>query len=783
MPNAIARSLGTVKRFWVFVSLGSVAQVCQIVLLRELLTLAEGTELTIAFVLGAWLIFTAIGSVAGSGGRISRCADWLFAARRTPQTTASLALLYGALSCVLAICVAGELFALRHARLWLGLPPGEPLSVGQWLIVATLALFPICVILGAQFVIAATLTQVPSLVYIAESVGAIVAGMLLSLVLFYWLDHTALLALFLSAHLLSSLGLLWQLGVSRFVHTIMFSGIASGLLISAPFGEHYTQYRFWQSLAPLRGTLRLTTSPYGTVALVSVDGQYSIYQNGQLLFTLPDEGDVASLVHLILLQHPRPSRVLVIGGVGGWVQAVLKHPTVTLVDWVELDPTVPRLLLHMLPPSERQVFSDPRLVRHTADGRAFVRRIRHPYDVIMVVAGDPTTAALNRYYTREFFNAVFNALTPGGIFALHGLREPPMGFGAFYLARNHCVYTTMRSAFCSVFVIPSHPLTLLGRCPGPENYPITLHEPTLLQRAAERGLSTETLNFPPLTDLVQVERVTYELTTGLPFNPLEREKAKPPRSRRLNTDANPTVFFLSSLLWVRMSSEPLAKLLEAVARCPWWGMGLLLTLAVTGTGQILRRRQPHALPLIAVALIGAVGMATEISILLSFQSLFGTLYHQVGLLFALFMSGLAVGAGVADRIIVADRALTKLLALTGVVVAAWWGCSWLLERLPAFVSASLCGISMLVIGGLVGAAFPLTLRTLQQKGAETPQATGLTYACDLVGGAVGAFLLGAIMLPLYGTTFLLGISTFLCLLLAVLMEREQRGSKINDGSR
>ena len=172
MPNAATRSLATVKRFWVFVALGSTAQACQIVLLRELLTLAEGTELTIAFVLGAWLVFTAVGSAAVSAG-LKRC-----------QNDAGLALWYAALSLLLAMCVVGDLFALRHARLWLGLPPGEPLSLGQWLVVATLALLPVALLLGAQFVAAATLTKAPNRVYIAESLGAVVAGSVGCFVLF-----------------------------------------------------------------------------------------------------------------------------------------------------------------------------------------------------------------------------------------------------------------------------------------------------------------------------------------------------------------------------------------------------------------------------------------------------------------------------------------------------------------------------------------------------------------------------------------------------------------------
>ncbi len=760
MPNETARSLASVRWLWFFASLGAVAQVIQIVLFREFLTLAEGTELTVAFVLGMWLVLTALGSfLAGA---------WL----KREHNQHAVLMAYTVLSLLLAISVAADLFILRYARSWLGAPPGEPLSLDQWALVATAALLLVSPLLGAQFVVAATLTGQPQRIYLVESVGAVIAGALLSLVLLSWLDHSSLLAAFLSLHLLCSAGVLLSqcLRPIRYGSAIGLGLTACLLLVFAPFVEHLTQQRFWQSLVPLNGTLRLATSPYGTLAVLHADGQYSAYQNGQLLFTLPDQGETAALVHLILLQHPKPSRVLVIGGFGGWVAAVLRHPTVTLVDWVELDPTLPQLLLPMLPQPDRQWANDPRLQLHHDDGRRFLQRVSQPYEVIFAVVADPTTAAHNRYYTREFFEAAMKRLTPGGLLALHGLREPPAGWGELFLARNCCVYATMRSVFCRVFALPSNPLTLLGRCPGPENYPLTLHEPTLQRRAQERRL-TEPLHWFGLTDLVQVERVNFELEHGLPFNPLEREKTTAMPKQPLNTDANPRVYFLSSLLWLRHSSEVLAKGLATFVHLPWWAFGLGLVAAFTVTSLCFRVRQPQGFPLLTMAVIAATGMVVEVSILLAFQSHFGTLYQQVGLLFALFMLGLAFGAWVGQRFTTSQVALKRLLLLTIGITVAWWGAALSLTQLPPLVAFVLCAIAMLAIGGLVGAAFPLTTHALQLGGIALPHATGLAYAYDLVGGALGAFLLGAIVLPLYGTPVTLGLSALLCLLTAFLWER------------
>jgi spermidine synthase len=748
------------RRSWLFFSLGSVSQVCQVVLLRELLTLAEGTELTIAFVLGSWLTFVAFGSFAAAK-LLTRKGQ-----RLDPAFSYSVA------SAFLAASVFFDLWLIRFSRTIFSLPPGEPLSIAQWLEVTIATLLPICFIVGAQFAFAASFTN-PSGVYIAESVGAVIAGALLSLLLLRWFDHSSLSSFFLALHLLSSLVLLWfHRPNARWVGAAI-SAVAGLSLVFAPLVEQKTQAVFWRSMFPAAEKVHSVASPYGSIAAIKFSDLLSVYQNGHLLFTLPDQGDVASLVHLILLQHPKPRRVLLIGGLGGWVQATLQHSKVVGVDWVELDPTIPQVVFSLLPSRERNLLSDPRLRRYTADGRSFISQARQTYDVVIVVAPDPTTAASNRFFTKEFFSEVLRVLRPSGVFALHGLREPPAGFGELYFARNHCVYATMLKVFCEVIVVPSSPLTLLGRCPANSSPPnelarLTLDEQTLLQRAKERGL--EGINLFAFTDPIQVERVNYELKTGLPFNPLEREQARVLRPKWLNSDINPTVYFLSSLLWLRVGSEKVARLLEFFVFLPRWSIWLLALLPF-GFWLVGRIRSANwAAPATTIVVISGVGMLAELTVLLTFQARFGTLYLQVGLLFALFMLGLALGALVAERNEVSNsvRALALLSIATSTSTLVWLGLVFCFPQLPPAVVAILCGCFMVLFGCLVGAAFPLTVKAMRQSGIDESKAAGLTYAYDLVGGALGAFIFGAILLPLWGVPNLLFLCALLCFVTAAI---------------
>ncbi len=760
MQNSHSGHMATVKSLWLFTSLGCVSQVCQVVLFRELLTLAEGTELTIAFILGAWLVFTALGSFAASR---FLSAHKGFSAPR----------IYALLSLLLSAFAFFAIWFIRSSRVFLSLPPGEPLSASQWLVVTFVALSPICFAVGAQFVFAASFAGSAG-VYIAESFGAVIAGVLLSLLLLQFLDHTSLLACSLSLHLLLSL---WVVLKFRPNASLSFAlSLATALiLVASPFVENFTQLRFWSSMLPSGKIVGSGNSVYGSVTVVRYSDQLSVYQSGHLLFTLPEQSETASLVHLILLQHPRPNRILLIGGFGGWVKAALEHPKVVGVDWVEVDPTVPKIVLPLLPEKKRVWAFDPRLEIHFTDGRSFIRQVRRPYDVIIVVASDPTTAAINRFFTQEFFAEVAKSLSPVGVFALHGLREPPSGFGEFYLMRNNCVYRTLLTAFCEVLVVPSSPLTLLSRCPVSQGeqidsqFNLTLHEHTLLQRAKGRGLDIGGLNLFAFTDPVQVERVNYEVKTGLPFNPLEREQKKVKRFKWLNSDMNPMVYFLSSLLWLRMGNLDITGLLEALLMTPRWVIWLLspLPLIFWLLGRLSSRS--WLVPILTVTCISSVGMLAELTVLLLFQSRFGTLFQQVGLLFALFMFGLAFGALTIERWRHDGSvlALSALAFATGIAVFAWWCCSFVSAKVPSLLVAIVCGFFMVVFGGLVGAAFPLTVWVLKHLGVEMNRATGLVYSCDLLGGAIGAFLLGAVLLPLLGTSNLLWFCSAFCLLTAL----------------
>jgi spermidine synthase len=117
-------------------------------------------------------------------------------------------------------------------------------------------------------------------------------------------------------------------------------------------------------------------SPYGNIAVSRLLGQYTVLANGVPYVTapFPDILTVEEVVHLPLLFHPDPRRVLLIGaGLGGVSSELLKYP-VECVDYAELDPALIEAVRALPTELTRSELSNERLHVHGIDGRLWLHR-------------------------------------------------------------------------------------------------------------------------------------------------------------------------------------------------------------------------------------------------------------------------------------------------------------------------------------------------------------------------------------------------------------------------
>ncbi len=121
------------------------------------------------------------------------------------------------------------------------------------------------------------------------------------------------------------------------------------------------------------------------------------------------------LVHVPLLTHPSPRKVLVIGGGdGGTLREITRHPEVEEVIQVEIDQEVIRVSKEFFPQLATG-FKDPRVKIEVADGIKYMAQCPPgSFDVILVDSTDPKGPA-EGLFTPQFYANCHRALKEDGI--------------------------------------------------------------------------------------------------------------------------------------------------------------------------------------------------------------------------------------------------------------------------------------------------------------------------------------------------------------------------------
>lgn len=123
------------------------------------------------------------------------------------------------------------------------------------------------------------------------------------------------------------------------------------------------------------------------------------------------------LTHVAMHSHPNPKRVVVIGGGdGGTVREVLRHDSVEVVYFIEIDKDVIDVSREFFPNVACKV-DDPRVLIKPMDGALFVKEAQD-IDVVIVDSTDIIGFA-ESLFSDEFFRTVKGCLNKDGIFVTH----------------------------------------------------------------------------------------------------------------------------------------------------------------------------------------------------------------------------------------------------------------------------------------------------------------------------------------------------------------------------
>jgi len=257
------------------------------------------------------------------------------------------------------------------------------------------------------------------------------------------------------------------------------------------------------------------------------------------------------------------------------------------------------------------------------------------------------------------------------------------------------------------------------------------------------------------------------------------------REVQLNSDFRPLGVFFNLSYWNALFSPYLTGLFR------WFeGFSLritiplmaVLTLLIAGIFIKRPRTSRYSVPY-AIFTTGLTGMIFDLAIIFTFQTLYGYLYYQIGLLVTVFMAGVALGSlWVTQRLegIKKDFSLfltTELcIVLFSVLLPFVFSIpSQYLEKTGIYILLYTLFLTMSFLSGaLIGFQFPLAnkiyLRTT--SGEETfGKTAGLLYGADLFGGFFGGLFGSVLLIPILGLKesclmmAIIKISSFLLILL------------------
>lgn len=805
----------TRPHFLAFV-IGAFSQTAQVLLIREFLCAANGTETVVAVGLSAWLGATALGAWAAAGLR--------------PRSRPSGAILAGAVL-LASFLLPAALGLVRCNRSVLWIPSGAYVGPGTAAALALFALAPVAFAAALAFgwVLAQPrndggAAEQAEAAYAWESAGALAAGVLLTFLL---LDRAApattafgvvvLLVAGLAAAPRPSRSPMAEVGGGRGaavtaprpwtsnVRLVAFPllALAAVGVLFGPAVQDRLERRAWRDAAPGQRLVETRESHFARLAVLEYGHQRSLFANGVLLDTAPDErfldpeaeeGDLAAPLHLALTWHPAPRRVLLVGGLHGFARAALAHPG-TAVDCVDMDPAVAELWTPYLPRADREALASRRVRIVHGDARRHVRTAEAPYDVVFCAVADPVSRSLNRFFTREFFEEVRSRLAPGGLLAVR-LGSMEGALPASYARRNGLVYGTLRDAFPAVLATPGTTCWLYATLPPAAIDP----DPEAAVRRF-RARIPEAGRFRPelfhlLLEPEAVRRVNDALAAAAP-------------AAQFNTDDRSLACDLSQGIWSEFA-------MESAGSAPLWiGAAVGWALVAAGIAAARRRRPRRKTPApvadslrrpdagalvvsdaffsgcapsgatlnikraepLAIGTMAATGCASMTLFLLlvyRFQDLYGCVYHWLGLLSGCFMAGTAAGAAARQGIFhrkIAGRAATSpaggveafpscaassvsrrfsgpliaaeaAMAAAAVIIALLpeWAAGLPEGSWPALFSALAA-----VVGALTGFEFA----ALNGRAAGNGPAL---YAADALGAAAGPLLVAWVGLPLLGLT-------------------------------
>jgi spermidine synthase len=662
---------------------GFVATVIQVLLIREISTVFQGNELLMGWTIGAWMLFTGTGALLGRKQN-----------RKNVTNTAlkTVLILIG----ILPVCFVIIMNVFKNTIF----PPGVLINPAHFLMILIFILSPIGILSGFLFAILVKMNQKEQKgyikVYAFEAIGSLVGGLMVSLLLINWFS-------ILQSLLVVILMMLITLFFYYRKRIWLISGGIAILVIFLSFLYPYDRY-LKSFLFINQKVINSIETFYGNLTITENADQYNIYENGILSFTTDNIIIREEYVHYALLQRTHPEKILLVGGgISGMLSEILKYPSVSSIDYVELNPQMIRTVSKYIPFPENK-----KINMIYGDGRKFLQNTASKYDIILFAIPDPSSLQANRFYTDEFVRSVKRKLNPDAVVLIS--HSPAGNYIDSETAKiEGSVYHTLKNNFQNVKIIP-----------GENDYFLASDSEINIQvskLSEERSIENTYVNPYYIDDNSIIERSRYIEKYIISQN-------------IINSDKKPLPVFFHTLKFLsQFNQKNFFYLLFPI---------IILILPVFFMRSVS----------VGIFAAGFTGSAIELLLIFSFQTFYGYVYSALGLIIAVFMGGLAAGSIFGSRLKITRNHFIiaqGLLLAYALLFPIFWDLQTVLKAgfFQLFIFFSITFLLALIVG------FQYVAGTSIYKSEITRAATTL-YGADLLGSALGVITITLILLPFLG---------------------------------
>ena len=532
--------------------------------------------------------------------------------------------------------------------------------------------------------------------------------------------------------------------------------------VDQPLMEEIRLYK-WTKLLPAnsyQGSFHTAQAEYlyGTY-----NSQWTVVKEGAVCETIPEREGAGRKIATVFAQNPKAENILLIGSGLNLCRILLEFPNLKNLYWSNPDKEYMSEVNKVAPEQFR--ISDSRFHPVEIDVMDFLRNEKKSFDMVIINVGNVENSFINRFFTGEFYRHVKLSSNDGGTMAVRissgeNVISPEEAF------TGASVLHTIGQIFPQVLLVPGEDSWFIASVYGEIS-----GDPELAIKNFSSMTDAEKI-FPPevLRDIYQPDRAKFAVqcfeNTAIPENFL------------LNTEARPAIFLAGLMLSLRQAGTNITGILKnllvggtANFAVPFivfillWFIYKIKSVAAPVPGAFTAnmavatnniRTKTNALPssfenIILVLSSGIVSMGTVIVLMYLYQSRFGSLFLNIGMISAAFMAGLTAGAIFAAKLVL-RRDSSKISFIVLIVLAIHVEVLLAVCYFGVYFTTGLSFALVFALNGLInGFYFPCASKILVERNFGTPESGAVLESADSFGAVAGALFSGILLVPIAGT--------------------------------